>query len=106
MRQAKDLASTLRRIHGKGHKAYKDIQGDYDLGTCIVHIDHVQSDPFAPPSRLRVTVGQDKAAIPMEMYASPLRKVPTEDFLTRSFALAIGALQQARGSGKPPVVGV
>ncbi|MDZ7759745.1 MAG: ABC-ATPase domain-containing protein [Desulfovermiculus sp.] len=107
MHTADDLASILRRIDGKGYKAYRDIQGEYDLGTCIVQIDYVQSDPFAPPSRLRVTVSQERAAIPEELFASPVRKAAAEDFLTRSFARAIGKFHQAaRGTGKAPVLGI
>ncbi|KKL13159.1 hypothetical protein LCGC14_2528550 [marine sediment metagenome] len=47
MRTENDLKTTLRRIDGKGYKAYKDIKGQYDFGTYTLIIDHVQGDPFA-----------------------------------------------------------
>jgi predicted ABC-class ATPase len=107
MRTADDLASTLRRIDGKGYKAYKDILGGYDLGTCMLHIDHVQSDPFAPPSRLRVTVNQKRAALPRELFASPIRRTATEDFLTRCFARGIQEVQRPeKGTGKSGALGI
>jgi predicted ABC-class ATPase len=107
MRTADDLAAALRRIDGKGYKAYKDIQGDYDLGASLVHIDHVQSDPFAPPSRLRVTVSQERAGVPAELFGSPVRRAAAEDFLTRSFAREIQALDQSGPKGaKAPVIGI
>jgi len=107
MRTADDLASTLRRIDGKGYKAYKDILGGYDLGTCMLHIDHVQSDPFAPPSRLRVTVNQKRAALPRDLFASPIRQTATEDFLTRCFARGIQEVHRPeKGTGKSGALGI
>ncbi len=107
MRQGKDLASILRRIDGKGYKAYKDILGDYDMGTCTVHIDKVQSDPFAPPSRMRVTIPQKRAAIPEELLATPVRCTAAEDFLTRSFARVIKELRKSeKGPDKSKALGI
>ena len=48
------LESELGRIDGRGYKAYKDIRGSYRMGEFILHIDHVQGDPFASPSRMCV----------------------------------------------------
>ena len=45
-----NLLDTLTRIDGRGYPAYKDIRGSYHMGSYILHIDHVQSDPFAAPS--------------------------------------------------------
>jgi predicted ABC-class ATPase len=107
MRKAEDLASILRRIDGKGYKAYKDTQGDYDLGSCVLHIDQVQSDPFAPPSRLRLTVNQDRAAIPGEFYATRVRCTAAEDFLTRRFARAIKEMNRSeQGTARSKALGI
>ncbi|MGD9491176.1 MAG: ABC-ATPase domain-containing protein, partial [Methanoregulaceae archaeon] len=51
-----DLESRLERIDGKGYKAYRDIVGRYRFSDYVFCIDHVQADPFAPPSRVRVAV--------------------------------------------------
>lgn len=107
MRTADDLASLLRRIDGKGYKAYKDTQGVYDLDSCVLHIDQVQSDPFAPPSRLRLTVNQDRAAIPGELYATRVRRMATEDFLTRTFARVIKEMNRpGQSTGKGNALGI
>ena len=50
-----DLRRTITRIDGKGYKAYKDIKGLYAFGLYTLIIDHVQGDPFAAPSRVRVS---------------------------------------------------
>ena len=52
-----DLANTLRRIDGRGYKAYKDIEGRWQMapqqGGFTLCVDWVQGDPFASPSRCR-----------------------------------------------------
>lgn len=64
MQSKEDLRKVLARIDGRGYKAYKDIEGTYDFGNFLLMIDHVQGDPFATPSRVRVQVDQEKAAFP------------------------------------------
>ena len=48
---ADELRNILHRIDGRGYKAYRDIRGSFDLDHegLTLHIDHVQSDPFAAP---------------------------------------------------------
>lgn len=97
----RDLQKALQRIDGKGYKAYKDIQGEYDFGNFCLHIDNIQSDPFAPPSRLRLSINQDKAKFPKDLFATRTRRVALEDFLTRQFDRAIREVQaKKKGDGK------
>ena len=101
MKTAKDLQTTLRRIDGRGYKAYKDIQGSYRFSSWVLHIDHVQGDPFASPSRMRIQISQTVSQIPESLFCSPARKVALEDYLTRMFDNAINAVVKGhRGSGK------
>jgi len=84
MQSIDQLARTLGRIDGKGYKAYKDIQGEgYRFDGGSVHIDHVQADPFASPSRGRVRLDQQVAKLPAELFENPTRQVALEDFLIR-----------------------
>ncbi|AKK11992.1 ABC-ATPase domain-containing protein [Corynebacterium uterequi] len=48
------LAATLRSLDGAGYGAYKKLRGRHRVGELTVYIDRVQSDPFAPPSQLRI----------------------------------------------------
>lgn len=51
------LSSLLKSLDNKSYGAYKCLRGAHDLGPEMrLHIDRVQSDPFAPPSLARVTV--------------------------------------------------
>lgn len=93
-----DLRRLLRRIDGKGYKAYKDIQGQYACDDFELHIDYVQGDPFASPSRLRVRVDN---RFPDWAYQNRSREVALRDFLARQFARCIRRFAKGnRGSGK------
>ncbi|RQD72719.1 MAG: ATPase [Candidatus Syntrophonatronum acetioxidans] len=99
------LAKTLKRIDGKGYKAYKDIQGSYDFKEFQLYIDYVQGDPFASPSRLRVRVPQERGQIPQELYSSKMRRVALEDYLTRQFSRGINTvIKRSRGTGKSGMI--
>jgi predicted ABC-class ATPase len=96
---AEDLRLVLRRIDGRGYKAYRDVRGAWGLGRVTVHVDHVQGDPFAAPSRLRLRVPADVAGFPAELFEGPVRRLALEDFLARAAARA-AAGGARRGSGK------
>jgi len=102
-----DLASLLRRLDGRSYKAYGDLRGAWDLGAAILHVDRVQGDPFAAPSRVRLRVPLDEAGIPRELHAGPVRAVALRDALARAIADAI-ALRgaQRQGSGKSGLVSI
>jgi len=101
MQSAEDLRRTLRRIDGRGYKAYKDIAGTYDFGECMVCVDHVQGDPFATPSRVRVKVPQRLAGFPPDTFSHISREIALRDFLTRRFCQAARTYCQGkRGTGK------
>lgn len=98
MKTYNDLANTLRRIDGKGYKAYNDIKGAYDLGKMQLFIDKVQGDPFAAPSGLRVRV---QNTFPEYSFENKSREVALRDFLTRCFSKSIKKhAKQNKGSGK------
>ncbi|MBO8127429.1 MAG: ABC-ATPase domain-containing protein [Firmicutes bacterium] len=107
MRSSRDLAEILKRIDGRGYKAYKDIQGAYDFGWFTLYIDHVQGDPFASPSRLRARVPQSKAQIPEAWRKNSSRLVALEDYLTRQFARVAGAVARGvKGTGKSGLIAI
>jgi predicted ABC-class ATPase len=101
-----DLARTLRRIDGKGYKAYKDIEGSYSFPKFTLHIDHVQGDPFASPSRLRVCVDHTEAGFPPHAYSTASRKVGLADFLLRRFDSRCRSFERRRGTGKSGLVAI
>ncbi|MGM0424743.1 MAG: ABC-ATPase domain-containing protein [Thermodesulfobacteriota bacterium] len=88
MRSQTELKKILQRISGRGYKAYKDLEGDYDCGWYSLHVDHVQSDPFAPPSRIRVGLPQAQAGFSEDLYFPEIRRIALQDYLTRAVARA------------------
>lgn len=105
MKSKSSLRTMLHRIDGKGYKAYKDIQGAYDFGEYVLFIDHVQGDPFASPSRIRIQASQELTAFPSDTFALKSREVALRDFLTRSFHHSTRQFCKGnRGSGKSGVI--
>eukprot|EP00741_Cyanophora_paradoxa_P016545 tig00020927_g15975.t1 len=97
------LRDFLLSIDGKSYPFYKDIIASYGFPQgYTLHVVAVQSDPFAPPSRVRVTVPASVAGYPPEAYSSGPRRVALGDYITRRFhqLLQQGRHDQAaRGGG-------
>ena len=95
------LKAILARIDRRGFGAYKELRGRYDFGEFTLHIDHVQSDPFAPPSRCKIIIPQDVAGFPEELFRNRSRRIALEDYLVRAFHRSCQRLSKGkRGSGK------
>lgn len=104
-RAVEKLRRILQNIDGRGYKAYKDIRGRYSFGDFELCIDHVQGDPFAAPSRVRVVIEARIARLPEGAYTHRSRRIALEDYLTRAFAAAIRThVSGGRGSGKSGAV--
>ncbi len=100
-----DLRRRLSRIDGRGYKAYKDLEGEYSFRTFTLYIDHVQGDPFAAPSKLRVRIPHSVARLPPELFANRVRNIALADYLARRVARAIRKVVSGRkGSGKSGLV--
>ncbi len=107
MRDGRDLERKLASIDGRGYKAYKSLAGTYDLGAFILHLDHIQGDPFAAPSRGRIEVAAREARFPLWAYENRERRVAFQDFLTREMDRALSELPPlAEGSGKSGLMAV
>ena len=83
------LRSTLQHIDGRGYGAYKELRGTYQLRDWTLIIDHVQGDPFAAPSRLRLRLPLEVAGFPATCLTPTARRIALGDFLTRAFHGAI-----------------
>ncbi len=106
MADQKHLRSTLLDLDGRGYKAYLDIKGSYQFSDFILIVDHVQGDPFASPSKLRVKVPQSVARFPQELYQSPTRSIALGDYLTREFDAAAKEISSFRGTGKSGLISI
>lgn len=105
MRNLEELKRELDRIDGKSYKLYKNLEGQYDFKNYILSIDHVQGDPFAAPSRIRVIVNQNVAGFPQELFNSKYKNIAVADYLTREFYYNINKCsERIFGSGKSGLI--
>lgn len=105
MSSAVDLRRSLLRLDGRGYKNYQNLKGIYDFSDFFLFIDHVQGDPFAPPSRIRIRVPQTKASFPGNLYESRSREIGLRDYLARQVEIAIKKYTRGRrGIGKSGLI--
>lgn len=84
------LAAQLHGMDGASYGRYKGLAGHWSLDDGVgLEIRKVQSDPFAPPSRLRVSVPAATAGLPPELHASPVRARALGGFLLRALRTAL-----------------
>ena len=105
MKGSMELKNELFKIDGKGYKAYKALEGRYDFKKYVLSIDHVQGDPFASPSRVRVIMDNKIAQIPEELFDNKNKEIAVCDFLTRLFSKNIrNQSEKIFGSGKSGLI--
>ncbi|WP_160686669.1 ABC-ATPase domain-containing protein [Clostridium sp. C2-6-12] len=107
MKKSQELKKDLDRIDGKSYRLYKDLEGTYDFENYVLSIDHVQGDPFAAPSRIRVIVNQKTAKFPKELFNNKNRNIAVADYLTREFYFNINRCsERVFGSGKSGLIAI
>jgi len=105
LQDSRNLKEKIHRINNKGYKAYQDLKGEYDFGHYQLFIDHVQGDPFASPSSLRVQVKQKRAKFPAVFFQDKPRKIALCDYLARCFEQAVKKFCAGnRGTGKSGLI--
>lgn len=105
MKNLNDLRKELMSIDGRGYKAYKQLEGMYDFNNYVLAIDHVQGDPFASPSRVRIIINQKIAKIPTDLIDNKNKVIAVQDFLTRTFYKNINIFsKRVFGSGKSGLI--
>lgn len=93
------LKTILQRLDGRGYGAYKELRGEYRLGDWTLRIDHVQGDPYAAPSRLRLRLPLSEAAFPASWLRPTVRRIALGDLLTRIFQQTVRQQRQQQGRG-------
>ena len=107
MASKEDLRNILARIDQKGYKAYKDIEESFDYGTFLLHIDHVQGDPFAAPSRLRAQVPLLKTGFPTSLFERRIKRIALQDFIARQFETILKKVARGRrGTGRGGLISI
>ena len=107
MQNTSELKTQLQAIHRKSYPAYKSLKGSYRFRDYILHIDHVQGDPFASPSHIRIQISHKTTGFPATYYKDTLTRVTLADYLTRQFEAQVNRYTfRAKGSGKSGLISV
>lgn len=100
MRTLNDLKKALIGLDGKGYRAYRDVKGEWEFQGYTLSVDHVQGDPFAVPSRLRVRIPSVLAEIPWSCLESRTRVIGARALLARQFAAVAERRSRRLGTGR------
>ena len=96
-----DLRRDLQRLDGRPYGAYKDLgRRPYAVAPFTLTIEHVQGDPFAAPSRVRIDVAAAVGALAPETRTSADQRRATADHLHRTLRRVLVGKRVAGGSGK------
>ena len=107
MQADRELKEKLRSIDHKSYPAYKGLKGSYRFADYVLSIDHVQGDPFAAPSNVRITVDAKAAGFPDYAMQDAITRTALADELLRIFASAVNRFTfKAKGSGKSGLISV
>ncbi|MGF1696491.1 ABC-ATPase domain-containing protein [Vibrio lamellibrachiae] len=80
------LTAVLKKLEKQNYRAYQQIKGQYDFGDFVLHIDHIQADPYASASRFRATRAWSLTGLDWLKEQSYDYQVAARDFIARSFA--------------------
>lgn len=107
MKSKEELRMLLERIDHRGYPAYKETKGAYQFNGYVLAIEHVQGDPFAAPSQVKLIVRGKDADIAPELYDKPHKRIAVQDYLLRRLERDIYKNSYAaKGSGKSGLMSI
>ncbi|WP_349828600.1 ABC-ATPase domain-containing protein [Brevibacterium litoralis] len=86
------LDQILASVDGRGYSSYKRLRGTHHVGPFRLEVDHVQVDPYAPPSKMRIGLDARTAGLPGHLVDDAAGRIATSDFLVRCFSEAIARI--------------
>lgn len=95
-----EVERRLGDLDGRGYKAYRALEGRWDLGGFVLDFDHVQGDPFAAPSRVTARLTAAAAGLPPTALATQARRTGVACMLAHAFAAEAGQRSRSRGTGR------
>ncbi|KAJ1806187.1 hypothetical protein LPJ75_005114, partial [Coemansia sp. RSA 2598] len=91
------LILLLQSLDGRSYACYKQLSGKkFVFSTFTLIFDYVQSDAYAPPSRIRVQVDQGTARFPAPCLSSRPRTTATAHYLSDIIGHELARLQPGR----------
>ncbi|GFE53365.1 ABC transporter ATPase [Babesia ovis] len=91
-----NLITYIRGKDGGPYGSYKALEGEWKLnnGSSTVIFDRIQSDPFAPPSNIRIRVPKDIHGFPHDVITDKLRNIAACDAINRKICSELKRLAE------------
>ncbi|THV27609.1 ABC-ATPase domain-containing protein [Glycomyces paridis] len=83
-----ELSNELTALEGTSYGRYKSLRGKWWTGPAVLDISQVQSDPYAPPSRVALHFDAEAADLPAEWHATAERRRALAVLLVKRFKKA------------------
>lgn len=99
----KRLNQKLQELHKRPYGHYRGLKGVYHFNFYTLVFEHIQGDPYAPPSRYKAEILLKDTGFPEHWIHSPESRLALGDFLTRKISAAFLGLKEfssTGGSGK------
>ena len=71
------LKEKLIELHNKNYSLYKSIKNSYDFDSYTLKFDHIQGDPYATPSKIRLILNSKQHEIPKLIVTDPIKTKPS-----------------------------
>lgn len=95
-----DLRDELVRLDGRSYGDYRRVgRRAWAVAPMTLTIEHVQGDPFAAPSRLRLDVPADVLGLPSYAHATRDSRRASADFLQRALARELRRVAREGSAG-------
>ncbi|KAJ2849297.1 hypothetical protein IWW36_002734 [Coemansia brasiliensis] len=93
-----ELFSLLDSLDNKQYGQYKQLTGkQFKFNEFLLVVDSVQSDAYAPPSRIRVQVDQKLAQFPASCYSTKVRSIASVHYLSQLAHKVLAKLNSSHG---------
>ncbi len=101
----RELREIIRRITGRGYSAYRELKAkSFIISFFEIFFVHIQPDPFAPASRVRLRVPMSMAGFPQDTFRNKSREIGLRDFILREFERNAKKISRKRGEGKSGLI--
>lgn len=101
------LKTKLQRFNNCSYNLYYGLLGTYQFDDFSLSVDQVQADPFAPPSKITITIPWGKTPFGLDLISTKIRTTAFCDTLARILAQKIRLLtKDDKGSGNGGFCGI
>ena len=82
-RTSQALCDQLLACDGAPYPVYKNFKGEWSFDDFSLILDHIQADPYANPSKVRVRIPLAVSGFPQELHSTKSRTIALADFIHR-----------------------